>query len=89
MKKQQGVGEGRTEQQPDHQGEHGDGQHHRHEDPGHPVGQPLNRRFASLRLLDQPDDLRQHGIVPHAHGAKMESAGAVERGAGHRIARAF
>ena len=60
--------------------------HHRHEDGGDPVGQPLDRRLGALRLLHQPDDLRQHRVRPHPRDLEMEGAVPVERGADDPVA---
>jgi hypothetical protein len=77
----------RTEIEPHDEGGDGDAEHRRHEYRGHPVGQPLNRRLASLGLLHQPDDPREHRVGAHPVHPEAERAVPVERRSGHRIAR--
>ena len=46
--------------------------HDRHEDAGHPIGEPLHRRLAGLRLGDQPSDLGECGVGADLRGAHDE-----------------
>ena len=57
--------------------------------PGHLVGQTLNRRAAALRLRDHLDDLREHRVAADALGFDHEAAGLVDRAAGDSIAGYF
>ena len=61
--------------------------HHRHEDGGDPVGQPLHGGLAVLRLLDQPGHLGQLGVGADPGGADEQAAAGVHGRAGHRVAR--
>ena len=54
-----------SEHEPQHEGRDRDRDHHRHEDGGDPVGETLDRRLRSLRLLHQPDDAGEDGIRAH------------------------
>ena len=76
----------RPEVEPGHERDHGDRQHHRHEHPGDPVGQPLDRRLGALGLLHQADDPGEHGIAPHALDPEPERAVPIECRADHRVA---
>ena len=60
------VGEARLRppDRPGGEGEHRDADHGRHELARDLVGQALDRRAAALRLGDELDDLRQHGVAP-------------------------
>ena len=63
-------------------------QHGGHEDAGDGVGQPLDRRLGALRLLDQADDARQHGLRADARSRASAAAPVVDRRADQRVARA-
>ena len=52
-----------AEQQPHRERHRGQREHDRHEHRRHPVGQPLHRRLAGLRPLDQRGDLGQRGVA--------------------------
>ena len=59
-------------------------EHDRGHEPGRdPVGQPLNRRAAALRLGDLPDNLREEGLAADALGPHQEGAGRVDGAADH------
>ena len=68
----------RAKEVPDEEREHGDTEHHRHEDAGDVVGQPLDGRLRSLRLFHQPDDLGEGGVAADLGGAEVEGTGAVD-----------
>ena len=59
-----------------------------HEDRGDPVGQPLHRGLAVLRLLDQPGHPGQLGVGADPGGLDDQPAAGVHGGAGDRVARA-
>ena len=63
-------------------------EHDRHEDGRDAVGEPLHRRLAGLRLVDEPRDLRQRRVGADARRAHDEPAGRVERAARDLVARA-
>ncbi|MNJ42940.1 hypothetical protein D3C77_379240 [compost metagenome] len=69
----------RTEDQPDQEGQCGGGHYRRYEPHGHFVDQGLDRQFRALRLLDQTDDLREHGVGADLGDAETERAGLVQR----------
>ena len=54
----------------------------RDEDAGDPVGEPLHRRLAGLRLGDEPGDLRQRGVAADLGGADDQASAGVDRRAG-------
>ena len=59
----------------------------RHEIRGDPIGQPLNRRAAALRLADHPHDLREQRVAPTRSARIEQRARAVDhRAADHAIA---
>ena len=64
-------------------------EHHRHEDAGDVVGQPLDGRLGALGLLDQADDLGERGVAADLGRLEAERAGAVEGGADDLVARAL
>ena len=69
--------------------ERGDGErdHDRDEDAGDAVGEPLDGRLARLRVLDEPRDLRQRGVLADARGAHDEPAAGVDGRARDVVAR--
>ena len=79
----------RPECQPHPEGGGGGGDDDGHEDRGDLVGEPLDRRFGALRLLDHPDDLGEHRMVADPRGLKGEGAGLVDGAADHLGARRF
>ena len=87
-RRDQRVGERRRRppDRPGDEGEHRDADHRRHEPAGDRVGELLDRRARALRRRDHLDDLRQHGVLADAPRLDDQAAGAVERGAGHRVA---
>ena len=46
----------------------GDSDDGRHEPRGDPIGEPLDRRAAALRLADHPHDLREQRVAADALG---------------------
>ncbi len=66
---------------------------YRHDDrdkhANHPVGKRLNRRFAPLRRLDEPDNLREQRVRAGLGDLKAEAAGFVQGAAHHPVAHAF
>ena len=74
------------QQRPAGEGGQGDGDHHRDEHPGDPVGEALDVGLAGLGVLHEPDDLGQGGLGPDRGGSHGQHAAGVHRGAGHRIA---
>ena len=79
---QKGEGEPgrRAPEVPDHESEHGNDHHHRHENPGHFIGQALNGGLAALGLLHQADDLGQGRFFTNAGGLEGEAAALVQGG---------
>ena len=55
-----------------------DAEHDRHEDARDPVGEPLDRRLAGLRLGDQARDLGQRGVGADLRRAHDEPAAGVD-----------
>ena len=53
-----------------------------HEDAGDPVGEPLHRRLAGLRLGDEAGDLRERGVAADLGGADDQASAGVDRRAG-------
>ncbi len=84
-----GEGEGRPRPvaEPEAEGADGKGDDDRHEDAADPVGQPLHRRFARLRLGDQAGDLGQGGALADAGGADDEATADVDRRADDLLPR--
>ena len=82
---------------PAEEGEEGDNHHRGDEVARHLVGNALHLRSARLRFFDQPDDLRQRGILADTRRLEMKQPTLVERPAndgrprllddGHRLAR--
>ena len=68
-----------TKPQPGSECRQGDHQYHRHEHRADPVGQALHRRFGGLRVLHQPDDLRQHRLRADGSGFNGQQAIGVDR----------
>ena len=50
----------------------------RHEDAGDAVGEPLDRRLAGLRVLDEPRDLRERGVGADLGRADDQAAAGVD-----------
>ena len=65
----------------------GDRDHDRHEDGRDPVGEPLHRRLAGLRVLDELRDLRERRVGADARRLDDEAAADVDRRARDRVAR--
>jgi len=76
----------RPQPQPGQQRDPRDCHHHRHEHPGDPIDQRLDRQAIRLGLLDHLDDAGQHGIRTGGPGLHPERAGPVERTADHLVA---
>ena len=72
---------------PDDPADDADGEHDRHEDARDPVRQPLDRGLGGLRLLDQPDDLRQGGVASDGRRLDLQDALLVERAADDAVSR--
>ena len=83
------VGRVVPEQQPYGKRDQRDADHDGDEDGGDAVREPLDRGLRALRLLHQPDDLREHGLRADTGGLEAKRAGQVHGPAGHRIAGAF
>ena len=66
-----------------------DQQHHRHENGAHLIHQPLNRRFAGLRVFHQADDAGQHGLAAHGAHLHHHAALAIDGAAGKFAADFF
>ena len=75
-----------ADQEPDHEGGDGQGDHHRHEPAHHLIGQALHLGAGALGLAHQLHDLGQHRVGPHPADSEGETAAAVHRGADHGIA---
>ncbi len=71
--------------EPQAEGDGGDGQHHRDEDPGDAVGEVLDGGLGGLGLLHQAHDLGQGGLGPHSGGLHHQVAVLVDRGPEHRV----
>lgn len=65
----------------------GDPYHRRHEPAGDGVGELLDWRPRALRRRDHLDDPGEHRVLAGALRLDSQAAGAVDRRAGHRIAR--
>ncbi|MNF74530.1 hypothetical protein D3C84_565670 [compost metagenome] len=76
-----------AQQQPAQQGGQGEQQHGRHEDLTDLVHQLLDRRLGGLGVLDQADDLGQHGFRPQGGGLDQQAAFAVDRPGRDLVAR--
>ena len=63
-----------TEDQPADEGQRRQHQDGRHEHFGDAVGQALHRRLGALRLLDQPHDLRERGVLADLGRAEDEAS---------------
>ncbi len=64
----------RAEQQPGGARDHGDGDDRRHQPPGDPIRQRLDRRAAALGARDQVDDAGEEGVGTDSFGAHHEGA---------------
>ena len=73
--------------EPEPQRGHGQHDHHRYEHPGDPVGEPLRRRLAALRLLDQSRDLCQLGVGPDPCSLDHQPAVGADRPTDDGVAR--
>ena len=71
--------------EPEAEGADGERDHDRDEDGADPVGQPLHRRLARLRLGDEAGDLRQRRVLADPGGADDEAAADVDRRADHLL----
>ncbi len=60
-----------------------------HKNSGDAVRQRLDRRTASLRFLNQPDDLGQRRGFPHAHSPAFQQSMAVDGSPGNTVFAAF
>jgi len=69
---------GRPGQRPDGERDGGGDEDAGHEPRGDGVGQALHRRLGALRVFDEPDDLRERGVLAHGRRAEQEGAGAVD-----------
>ena len=67
--------------EPEPEGGDGEGDDDRHEDAGHPVGQPLHLGLARLGVVHQPGDLGERGVGADARGLDHEAAAGVDGGA--------
>ena len=76
-------------QQPAGQGGRGDAADGRHEARRDAVGELLHRQLGALRMVDQLDDARQHGVAADGGDAHDEAAVAIEAAADHRVAGAL
>jgi hypothetical protein len=83
-----GMGEPWLGPKPQPQGEcqQGDGNHRRHEQARHLVGEALDGGSTALGVGHHGDDLTQHGIAANPLGAHHKTAGAVDGTAGHPVA---
>src|SRR5262249_10160602 len=68
---------------PRDEGEKGYRDHGRHEPGRHLVGDPLDRRTASLRACDHLHDLGEQGVTAHFIGTHDEAAARIERARDH------
>ena len=71
--------------QPPDQRDDGDADDDRDEHGRDPVGQPLHRRLAGLRVRDEPGDLRELGAGAHLGGADHQPTADVHGRAGHPV----
>ena len=76
----------RSDQQPHHERQHRDANDRGHEDPGHPIGHPLDRRPRALRFGDQGHDPRQHRVLPDSLCLDHQGAGRVNGAPDDRVA---
>ena len=76
----------RPKPHPEDEGEHRNGQHHRHEDARDLVGEPLNGRAAALGFGDHVHDLPEQRVATDPLGAHDETAGAIDGAARHLVA---
>ena len=72
--------------EPGHERRDRDEHHGRHEVRRDLVGEALDRCLRSLRLLDEADDLGEHGVGPDLGGLEPERSGLVDRGADDGVA---
>ena len=79
----------RVQQHPRCERDEGDADDHGHEDTRDAVHEFLHRSFAALRLLHQPDDLRQQGFAPDLRGREAETSPLVDGSGEHRVPGAF
>ena len=84
-----GAGKGefkaRSGDEPDDGGQDGDGDDRGHEHAADLIRKSCDGRFGVARLVHQPDDLRQGGVVAHAGGAEAEGAVFIDGGGDDRI----
>ena len=78
-------GRGVGQEKPRHEGDHRELQHDRHEHPGDPVGQALDRGARALGVAHQGHDARQDTVRAQGGGAEAEGAGAVDGAADDTI----
>ena len=64
----------------------GDPEHDRHENPGNPVSQLLDRCLVALRIRHQLDDLGKGGVLPDLRGLHAKRAAQIDGGAEHVVA---
>ena len=76
----------RSKPHPDHEGEHRDRQHRRHEDARDLVGETLNRRAATLGFGNHVHDLPEQRVATNSLRAHDETAGAIDGAARHFVA---
>ena len=90
-KVEEGEGEGWSWSQevPDYEGNGSNANHSRHKVAGDDISQALNRCFASLGFLYQPDNLSQGGILAHLGRLELEAACLINGGANNLIAYLF
>ena len=79
----------RVQQHPRCERDEGDADDHGHEDARDAVHELLHRGFAALRLLHQPDDLRQQGFAPDLRSREAETSPLVDGSGEHRVPGAF
>ena len=70
---------GRPGQGPDGERDGGGDEDAGHEPRRDGIGQALHRWLGALRVLDEPDDLGECGVLAHGRRAEQERAGAVDR----------
>ncbi len=77
-----------AESEPHREGDGREADHDRDEHGRHPVGEPLDRGLAALRLDDQFRDLRELGVRAHPGGPDHQPTVGVHGGAGDRVTHA-
>ncbi len=87
----EGKGEGGSwpHEVPDYESSDGNANHYRHEVAGDDISQALDRRFASLGFLHQPDNLSQGGILTHLGRLKLKAARLINGGTDNLITFPF